>query len=150
MSREADGLTRSNPSTLPLRALMAAALPQEFERLAYAVSLMRHFALCESHFDAAQRTAQHQLVEPSEMSDSKDFAAHFAEPLAKREIETIENNVAKRVGVVSIRHHDRRERSAAFGGIGAQDVKSPTAYCAPRRFGKARVPREYGVESLGE
>src|SRR2546430_2052388 len=68
MSREACGFPRSNPSTLDRRALAAAALPQEFERLAYSVPLMRHFALREPHFDAAQRTAQHQLVEPSEMS----------------------------------------------------------------------------------
>src|SRR5205823_9555130 len=127
------------------RALVSAALPQEFERLAYAVPLMRHVALREPHFDAAQRTAQHQLVEPSEMSDPKDLAAHFAEALPERQIETIENNVAKRVGVVSIRHHDRRERCAVFGRIGAQDVESPTAYRAPRRFGQARVPGKHGV-----
>src|SRR3954470_7325088 len=83
-------------------AFLAAACLQEIERIPYAVLIVRNVAKREAHFDSAERPAQHQIVEPAEMADPKNLAAHLAESLAQRQIVAIENRFAKRIGVVAL------------------------------------------------
>src|SRR6185312_16101605 len=56
------------------------------ERGAYAARAVRDLRRREPHLHAAQRAAQHEVVEPAEMPDAEHLAGELAEPLPERHV----------------------------------------------------------------
>src|SRR5882672_8212552 len=60
----------------------------------------------ESHFNACQRSHQHEVVEISQMPDAEHLAAELGEAGAERQVEGIQDHFAHAVGVVAGGHQD--------------------------------------------
>ena len=72
----------------------------------------------------------------------KTWPASFDEPDAERHVEVIEDERAQIVGVVAVRHEDRRHRVRVLARILADDLEAPRAHGGARRLAVARVTRE--------
>ena len=99
----------------------------------------RHAGRREPHLDAAERAGEHEVVEVAEMADAEDLAFQLAEPRAERHVEPFEHDLAKRVGIVTVRHHDRGQRAAVFPRARQQQLEPPRA--RPRGASPPRTAR---------
>src|SRR5258708_37711114 len=76
---------------VPIERISSFVTGKKFHRRSNAPGSRRNSCHLKPHLDASQGTAQHQVVEIAEMSDSEDFAFRFSEALAERHIEAVEN-----------------------------------------------------------
>src|SRR5205814_620154 len=104
----------------------------------------------QSQFDAGERTAEHEVVEKTEMADAKHLAREPPQARAKREVEALQHLTAKDIGVVAVRRHQRGQRVAVFVSVPAQDLEAPHARRAARCLAVAAVAREYRGQAFRE
>src|SRR5487761_1267652 len=59
-----------------------------------AAAFDRHAGCCETQLDTGERAEKQRLVDVSEMADTEDLARDLAKAGAKRNVKTIENDLA--------------------------------------------------------
>ena len=69
----------------------------------HASLFVRHACETESHFDAAERPGQHEIVEAAQVPDPKNPALQFREACSERHVKVIENDFSEPVGIVTLR-----------------------------------------------
>ena len=57
--------------------------------------VVRNTCYCESHFNAAEGSCEHQVIEIPEVSDAEDFIHDFAKSASERHTETLEHNLTE-------------------------------------------------------
>src|SRR5262245_58147361 len=88
---------RRSASLLPARALA-----KEGKRLQHAAGTVRDILERQAHLDAAQRPAQHEIVEPAQVADPEHAARELAQARAERQVEAREDIAAQCVGVMAV------------------------------------------------
>src|SRR5512146_1848917 len=94
-----------------LRAGRRPVMAKIFHCRSNAAALVRHAGQSESHLDAAQGSAEHEIVEVAEMADAEHLVRDFAEPAAERQVEMIEHDLAQLHLAVALRHQHGGERA---------------------------------------
>src|SRR4030095_3092239 len=84
--------------------LVGSAFTQERERFDHAARAVRDVFEGKPHLDAAQRSAQHEIVEPAQVTDREHAPCELAETRPERQIEAREDLAPQRVGIMPVGH----------------------------------------------
>ena len=102
----------------------------------------------EPHLDAGQGAGEHQIVEIAQVADPEHPPGELAETVAERQVVTLEDGRAQRVGIEALRAPAPRSASSSTRAIQAQQLEAPGAHRPARRLGVARMAREHLLEPL--
>ena len=61
----------------------------------------------QAHLDPAQRAGQHQVIKIAEMADAKNAALDFCQASTERHIESLQDQIAQMIGIVTVGHQHR-------------------------------------------
>src|SRR4029077_9248265 len=67
----------------------------------YAAFFMRYTRQAQGHFNSAQSSREHEIVEAAEMSNPKSFSGELAQPRPQRHIEILKDDFAQPIRVVT-------------------------------------------------
>ena len=70
-----------------------------------------HAGELKAHFNCAQRSRQHKVIEAAKMSDPKNSAGQMRESGSEGHVEGIQDNLSQLVGVMSFGHKRRCQRA---------------------------------------
>src|SRR3569623_3026302 len=89
-----------------------------------AAALVRDAGNIQSHFNACERSHQHQVVEVTEMTNAECPTLQPAEARAERHVEIVENDLAEAIRIVTFRHEYRRRDRRILVGFDAHRLET--------------------------
>src|SRR4029077_8922539 len=89
---------------------------------------MRYTRQPHSHFDSAQSSREHEVIETAEMANPKSFAGELAQPRPKRHIEIFEDDFAQPIRVVTCGRKHCGHGIGILERLLADDLESPSAH----------------------
>ena len=109
---------------------------------------MRNISHPQPHFDAAQRSGQHQIVEITKMADPEHLAGQPRQPVAKRHVEIRQHCRPEGISIMTVRQQYRRQRAGIVARFLAQHLQPPCLDGAAGGFGMPVMARKDVVEAF--
>src|SRR5580704_2566770 len=105
----------------------------------HAAFVVRYTRQAQSHFDSAQSSREHEVIETAEMANPKSFAGELAQPRPKRHIEVFEDDFAQPIRVVAFGSKHSSHGIGILERLLADDLESPSAHGGACGFAMAGV-----------
>ena len=103
----------------------------------YAAFFMRYTRQAQGHFNSAQSSREHEIVEAAEMSNPKSFSGELAQPRPQRHIEILKDDFAQPIRVVTCGCKNCSHGIGILERLLANDLQSPGAHGGAGSFGMA-------------
>src|SRR6516225_8283189 len=130
---------RGQPATFSLSAGRAVEIIHSSRHSSLS---KRDPCLFESHFHAAEGTAEHQVVKAAQVPNPKDLVRQFAQTRTKRQVKVFQDDLAQlNLGVTVWQKHGGK-RVTIFARIQADQLEAPGAHGLSSRFPVPGVPPE--------
>src|SRR5579859_2589343 len=109
----------------------------------HSTGLVRHPSEPEPHFDSAERSGKHEIVEAAKMPNAKYFAGKLGEAGSERHVEIFKNNAPQAIRIMPSRHENSCEGARVLARILTDDFQAPGSDRHARRLGVTLVTAKY-------